>query len=323
MATLVSQIEATTKKYHDPGLVDATADRSYYFAKLMKRARTFLDGRSYTWPLEYARKSIQCLGEYELLDRVPLEQITQAEEQFVWTSIACMLSDQEIMKNKGKERILNLLSKKMSMLGKNARSDLATLIWTGDGPASKQPTGLDIWVDVNGTSDTTEVATITRGTDDVGAGTYLAWFCNQAVDGSGGLTLNHMENCYLTSSHGDASPDAIITDKVVFRYIWNLATPLQREPHSDAAKLGFKSMNFNGVPLVWDDDVPYTATTTRRIYMFHMADHQLMFLKGGKMHRTPWHRPEDQRAIVCDLYNDFCFIVENPRNQGVIYDIAS
>jgi hypothetical protein len=40
------------------------------------------------------------------------------------------------------------------------------------------------------------------------------------------------------------------------------------------------------------------------------------------MHRTKWFKPEDQRAIVCDIINDCLFVVEAPRNQAAIYGIT-
>ena len=66
--SLVSQLEATTEKYHDKELKDCTTYRSYYMTKLLAQSREFVDGRAYTWPVKFARQDIQWLGEMEVQD---------------------------------------------------------------------------------------------------------------------------------------------------------------------------------------------------------------------------------------------------------------
>ena len=319
--SLVSQIEATTQKYHDKELKDCTKFRSYYLTKLLGRSREFVDGRSYTWPVKYARVSTQWLAEYEKQERSPTEQITQAEEPYVFSSTACVLSEQELKKNQGKERILNLLSKKLSMLRDDVEKDLSTAIWTGD--ASKEPRGIlsDTstagWIDMSADtgSQSGTVAGIVRGTDDTGSGLFTNWWqAHVDADIGGDISEDWINQLIQGCSHDKDAPDLLISGKTVHQYVYNIATGLEREPHSDAAKLGFKSISINGIPYVWDEDCG--SADADAIFAFNMKDHGLYFLKGSKMHRTEWFKPQDQRAIVCDMINDLTFVVEVPRNQG-------
>jgi len=324
--SLLEQLEATTRKYHDKELKNATMEKNYFFSKLFGKSKTFADGRSFTWPVKYAKASIQWLGEYEEQDTLPLEQITQAEVDYVWSSTSCVLSEQELAKNSGKERIVNLLSQKLTMLKDDVADGMATALTSGSG--GKEPYGLMTWVqEVPGTTTPTEVAGITRGTDDTGAGTYTNWWMNQADDHSTTLAdgMPDVEILKLKCTHGTERPDLFLCDRTTYSYLYANAASLQTEPHKDAAKLGFTSFTFDGIPVVWSDELPTASGTygAQSIFMLRMADWELNFLgKKGKMHRTKWHKPEKQRAIVCYMYNDFAFLCKNPRNQGVMFDIT-
>lgn len=319
--SLVTRLEATTQKYHDKELRNATKTRSYLFAKLYGKARELYDGRSYTWPVRYGKKAMQWLGEYETQNATPMEQITQAEVNYRFSSIAAVLSEQELRKNQGKARILNLLSQKMKILREDVMDSMASALWDGNDDNATGPIGIDIWVNSNGTSDTTEVAGITRGTDDtdsnVSGTEYDYWWCNKEL-ACGSFTLDKVKQLALDCTHGSDSPDTYVTTKTVFRYAYGLATDIQRLGSESAAKLGFKSLNIDGIPLVWDDDCD-----TGCLYEFNLKDWELLFLKGSKMDRRPWFKPEFQRALVTFIINDFATACHNPRNQGVLTGITA
>jgi len=319
---LASRLEATTKKYFDKELADATKTRSYLFAKLFGKAKAFADGRSYTWPVRYDKKSIQWMSEYELQERTPKEQITQAEVDYRFSSISAVLSEQELRKNQGKERILNLLRQKLVILKSDTMDSMASAVWAGDDNDATGPIGIDVWVYATGYNHATAVAGITRGTDDTNAsvsGTeYDYWWSNKYKAVTSPVTLDQLKELYLDCCHGADHPNLYVTTKAIYRYLYNLATPIQRMPHAGAAKLGFESMNIDGNAVVWDDDC-----TTQSLYMFRMEDWDLVFIKGSKMDRRPWFKPENQRALVTDIINDFCTVCRNPRNQGVATGITS
>lgn len=322
---MVGQLEATTTKFHDKELKDCTSFRSYYFTKLMKQSREFVDGRAYTWPVKFARQDIQWLGEMEEQDREHIEKISQAEEDYKFSSISAVLSEQELRKNSGKSRILPLLSRTLSMLKSDVGKSFSTAIWTGDG--NKEPRGLTGagvgWVDTSAVtaSLTGTIAGIIRGTNDVATGElWDSWWRPYVANMAGSITQDAMNTAIMGSSWDANAPDLMVSGKTVWGYGYKIATGYQREEHKDAAKLGFKSMTFNGLPWVWDDDAG--AADADALFFFRMADHGLHFMKGSKMHRTKWFKPENQRAIVCDIINDCVFVVEAARNQAGIYGIT-
>jgi len=324
---LVDQLEATTQKYHDKELKDCTVSRSYYMTKLFAQSREYVDGRSYTWPVKFNRSSIQWLAEMETQDREHLEKVTQAEMDYKFSSTSCVLSEQELKKNSGKSRIVPLLSKSLSMLKDDVHKSLATAVWTGDG--AKEPLGLYTgsntgWMDmtqITASMDGT-VAGIIRGTDDAASGElYDAWWRPFVSNQAGAHTEAAISTAIQSCSWGADSPDLATCSKAVWGFIHGTAAADQTSESSDAAKLGFKTIRLSGIPLTWDDDCG--AALAGCLYFFTMKDHGLHFLKGSKMHRTPWFKPENQRALVCDMINDCVFVVERPRNQAGIYGITS
>ncbi len=323
---LVDQLEATTLKFHDKELKDCTSWRSYYMSRLMRNSREFVDGRAYTWPVKFARQDMQWLGEMEVQDREHLEKITQAEEDYKFSSTSCVFSEQELKKNSGKSRILNLLSRGLTMLKSDVGKSMATAIWSGD--ADKEPRGIvgeDVgWVDCHSATASLAgtIAGITRGTDDVATGElWDSWWRPYVADEGGALSLPNTNLAISSCSWDTNAPDMMVSSKAVWGYYYGTASGYQTEEHKDAAKMGFKSLTFNGIPYVWDDDCGAAASGT--LFFFRMADHALHFLKGSKMHRTKWFKPENQRALVCDMINDCVFVVESPRNQAAIYGITS
>ena len=330
--SLVKQLEATTRKYHDRELRKAIVWKNYFWLKLFKRSRTLSGGRSFTWPIEMGDgEGIQWITDYSILNRIPSETITQAELDWVFGNRAVTLSKQEVSKNSGKEAIVNLLSKKMAYTTRRMQKSLSDAIWVGAG--GMQPTGISTGTltaptaggAIATTPAATEYAGITRGTEDVATGQACDsdnWWSNSSTDCGGALTQDKMEEAYLDVCQGSESPSLIVTDKVGFRMFYNIATPIQREPHSDVAKLGFKSISFNGIPIIWDDGCP-GKNTDRRVYFFNLENGiELNWLSGWKMKREPWHKPEDQHALVTDISMGFVFAVTNPRHQIVWHTIT-
>lgn len=320
--SLVSQIEATTKKYHDKELADCLSEKNYFYAKLMANAKEFADGRSYTWPVRFARHSTQWLAEYQEQDTAPVEQITQAEVDYVFSSTPCVLSEQELRKNQGKERILNLLSQKLSMLKDDVGHDLATQLISGDGV--KEPLGLEYWVQetpatgIGGAGTYTTIAGIDRST---ATGPANTWWLNNAKDQSAAFAdaaLSELAAFVDNCTRGNERPTLLLTDKTTYGYVYANAGSFQRFPHKEAQKMGFASLDFNGIPITWSDEL---TVADQRIYALNLKDWELNFMKGSKMHRTEWMKPEKQRAIVCYMYNDLAFLCKNPRNQGVLFDV--
>lgn len=317
LSSIASQFEATTKEYHDKELVNTGLQKNYFLTKLLNKAKQTATGRMYTWRVKFDKSDTQWLAEFEEQNTATPEKITEAKVGYVFSSTPCMISAQELKKNHGNERKLNLLTESLEMLQDDVTDNLATVLISGTA-ALKQPIGLETWVqEVPGTTTPTSVAEIDRSD--------RTWWRNQATDLSGtlGLGMPSLESLKLACAHGSEKVDAILTSKTAYAWMYANAVGLQREEHKDAAKLGFVSFTWDGMPVTYSDEIESGKSGGDSIYLLRLKDWELNFMADeGRMHRTEWFKPEKTRAICCYMYNDLTLLCKKPYNQGVLFDVT-
>jgi len=314
LTAIATQMEATTAKFHDKELAKTGLEKNYFLSKLLAKAKETASGRSFTWRIKYAKSTTQWIGENEEQNTTPVEKITEVEVPYHQSSTPCYLSEFELQKNHGKERKLNLLSESLTMLRDDVADDLATQLISGDGV--KEPLGLETWVAEDPNVATPTLATIVRS--------ERTWMQNQYKDLSAGLGagLPDLETLKIACAHGNESVNAVLTSRAAYTYIYANLVGLQREPHTDAAKLGFTSFTWDGMPVTWSDEIESAKSGGDSIYLLRLADWELNFMPGMRMKRTKWFKPERQRAIVCYMYNDCVLVCKKPWNQGVLHDVT-
>jgi len=208
------------------------------------------------------------------------------------------------------------------MLQEDVEDAMATVLISGTS-ANSQPIGLESWVQEDPVSGDAGTEGSKVGNID---GSDRTWWNNQATDLSAALALGMptLEALKLACAHGNEKPDFILTSKTVYSWFYANTVGYQREEHKDAAKLGFVSFSWDGMPVTYSDEIEATKDGGDSIYLLRMADWELNFMADeGKMHRTEWFKPEKQRAIVCYMYNDFMLACKKRWNQGVLHDITS
>lgn len=333
--SITSQLETATRRYIDPTVRVTVAWKNLFWHRLFKASRTISGGLNFNWPIEHGDGSdVQWISDYTPLDREPSEIITRATIDWVFGNKATVLSKIELAKNRGsKEQVVDILKRKTSYTTRRVAKKLSDAVWIGSG--GLMPTGISSGtyaapgtggaISTLGKTDTNTYAGLTRNTDDVSDAQYTFdeenWFCNDMTDAAGPIDEGILEQALLDTTDSDRQTDMIVTSKAGFRLVYGIATPLQREPHQDAAKLGFKSINFDGIPVVWDDGVPDLATD-RRIYLLDMSGIELNWLKGWKLNREPWHKPQNQHTLVTDTCWGFAFAVTEPVKQHVVHGIT-
>jgi len=284
LTAIASQLEATTRKYHDKELAKTGLEKNYFLTKLLGKAKMTASGRSFTWRIKYAKSTTQWLGENEEQETAPVEKITEVEVPYHQSSTPCYLSEFELQKNHGKERKLNLLSESLTMLKDDVSDNLAAILIDGDGV--KEPLGLETWVAEDPNVSDPLLATIDRS--------ERTWMQNQYHDLSGGLGagLLELETLKLECAHGTEQVDMILTSSSAYRYIYANIVGYQTEPHNDAAKLGFVSFSWDGIPVTYSDEIEAGKSGGDSIYLLRLKDWELNFMPDSRMKRTEWFKPE-------------------------------
>jgi len=321
---LENQLNATTDKFYYPSVVSQVTTSTAFLTRLFKRKKMRGDGTDYRWTIAYKLQSGQWYSGYEILDCTPTDDLSEAYLPWVDHTVPLAISGDELDKNSGKEARHDLLAEKMKLLRQSCTYYIGNGIFKGTGAAAKQPVGISNDSTGGAIAETASSGTyagIVRGTDDVGSGDFTNWWRNQTKDGADAApTLAGMEAIFRLCQIGTAQTTIIVTSKQGYSKYWSLCQPQQRIPHDDISKIGFRSLTFNGIPIVHDDHCYRDSTNNASNYYFiHEPDLELRFLTDKFMKRTPWFKPKDQDAMICRVINKFMFAVKTPRIHGVYH----
>src|SRR6187431_751878 len=148
----IPQLVATTMANYHKTLADNVSNSNAVLALLLKgnRTRTIEGGRSINCPLAYAEETFAWYTGTELLSRAVKETISEADYEPANAVTSVTLSGPDLAKNRGKERILNLLEGKMDNAETTIKNNMAKAVY-GDGSVAKSFAGLKAFVTDDGT----------------------------------------------------------------------------------------------------------------------------------------------------------------------------
>lgn len=255
-------------------------------------------------PIEYARNAfVKWMAEYEQYDLAATPIINAAN--FGWKLIGgpVIVTDEELMKNKGRTQQVNLAKAKLNNLV-HTLQDKFNLALFSDGTDTKQPAGLEAIVATTGT-----YGGINRAT----AGNEF-WKANVTAVG-GALTAAAMVTMYNTCTHNRWSPNMICTTMTQYGKYEGLAQAVQHIYKNTEGDVGFDHLTFKGVPLFWDHNVAsgimYFLTSGPDSQFLKVYCHEDAMFKMDEPIRSP-----NQNLTVhkCKWFGNFVCCM--PRTQG-------
>jgi len=278
ISALYNEATASTEKYFAPRVVDQVFNSNPTAMMLKRNAKTIDGGESLEMPIAHAAASDgEWFSEWDTYSQGHVEQIGAASLSWRLYTKPLVLSHLQMLKNTGsREKRFDLAMQKNILAAKEAADDLGTALFdtttadsAGDGP-SKAIAGLDHAVSAG----TTVYAGITRAA----SGSELTWRSN--VDSSTTtLTLSDMQTLYGLCQEGQEAPNLVVTTQTVFNLYYDLLTPMQRVGDELMVNGGFRSLTFNGVPVVVDShcasgylymlNMNYVQLTAHRLAFFN------------------------------------------------------
>ena len=244
---LTSTMNSRSKK-----LADNVTDNISLYNRLKAKGRvkTVSGGVSIIQELEYAdNANVMWYSGYETLAIAPGDIMTSAEYAWKQASAAVILSGLEMMQNSGPERMISLVSARVSNAEKSMKNLLGTAVYAdGTGTSSKEIGGLQLLV----------ADTPTNTVGGISGSTY-SWWKNISYDlssvGSTASTTNiqtHMNSTYVQLVRGTDSPDLILADNNYYsKYLGSLQT-IQRITTDKMAQAGFVSLKYMNADVVLD-----------------------------------------------------------------------
>ena len=244
----INQLVATTINNYHKTFADNVTNSNAVTALLRQgdRVRVIEGGRRIACPLTYAEETFAWYAGTELLSRAVKETISEADYDPANAVVSVTLSGPDLAKNRGRERILNLLEGKMDNAEATMKNNITKAIY-GDGTVAKSFAGLKAMVTDAGTG-------IVGGIDST---TWPFWKNQfQPIVRATGLQFPAlkagMNALWLKLTRGTEKPDLVLTDGEIYATYESGLQENQRYADANLGRLGFETLKYKTAALVYD-----------------------------------------------------------------------
>lgn len=199
--------------------------------------------------LEYGEGDLTWYSGYDTINYTPKQLFTAAEYAMKMCAVPVAISGEDMLKNSGKEMMINLFEKRISNAEKTMRNKLSAALYSdGTGSSGKEIGGLKLLIADDPTTGT--VGNINRATEG------NEFWRNQASTAVAALTAETirpaMDAIYLKCCRGTDKPDLIVADDTMYSLYEQSLTPLQRFTDPKLAEAGFTTLKFKGADVIFD-----------------------------------------------------------------------
>ena len=305
MALSYDQITAITEKLFIPKMVDNIFNSNVLLKRLKAKEKLQSGGEKVIVPLSYAETSAS--GWYsgaETLSTTDNEQISAAEFSWkqIYANISITRSDE--LKNSGDQAILNFVKNKVQIAEKTIRQKLSTGLYNV-GTDSKQIQGLRLLLSASNT-----YGGISQ--------TDYSWWQANIDSATTTLTLSAMQSIYGDCGEGTDYPDLLVGDQDMFDRYHAMLTPQQRFASESEASGGFKSLLFNGIPVVVDASCP-----SGHLIFLNMEYLDLYPHKDENFRMEPFMKPVNQNIKTGKIFWFGALAASNVRRFGALTAITA
>ena len=244
----VTQLVATTLANYHKEFADNVANSNAVTALLKQgdRIRTVDGGKQISTPLTYAEETFAWYTGTDLLSRAVKETISEADYAPANAVASVTLSGPDLAKNRGKERILNLLEGKLDNAQVTMNNNITKAVYS-DGTLAKSFAGLKAFVTDNGTG-------IVGGID---SGTWAFWKNQfQSIARATGLQYPAlkagMNALWMKLIRGTEKPDLVLADAEIYSTYESGLQENQRYADAKLGALGFETLKYKTAAMVFD-----------------------------------------------------------------------
>lgn len=242
---LTTTLESRTGK-----LADNVSDNNALLKRLKERGniRPVSGGTKIVEELEYGESDSIWYTGYDKIDFTNPQLFSAAEFDLKLLAAPVGISGEELLKNAGKERVIDLLEAKIKNAEKTLMNQMSTAIYSdGTGSGGKQLTGLQALVSDAPTTGT--VGGIDRASNE--------FWRNHAKTSA--VTSENiyaaMNEVYMACSRGSDRPDIIVADDELYATYEASLVPQQRFTNAKLAEAGFTNLKFKGADVIYDGGV--------------------------------------------------------------------
>jgi hypothetical protein len=276
----------------------------------------------------------------ELLSTAPSDPLTKAFYPWCQMHYTMLLTGIEKFKNSGKGRALDFAQAISDDCTDSMIEDINTSFFAAQ--AAKAPNSLQVLVAHDPTSASggpngdglvggIDQSAVTSWRNKVmgydSAVMTWVWDMDGTAAPTGHMKMEYLyENCSKGGGdRGKRSPDLIICNQFTYRsYLLGLAKQKVFYTDDKIASAGFENVKFNNAILHWDESVASQHTAagdlTALAYFLNTEYMHWVVGAGKDLTQTPWVRPGNQDAELCQLLLYCALGVSNRRKQGLLDD---
>jgi hypothetical protein len=326
---------STTLFNYRKTLEDAISTTNAFLFYLMKRVKNGYQllseiGDRMAMPLMYELGLADSYSGYDVLDTTPADGVTMAFYNWCQAAVPISISGLEEKKNRGEEKILNLLDTKTTQaeLGLQTFFNQRMLYGAGgstiqtpytsamNGSTFVDPLPKQVAYDPTAALTVGNIPQATNG-----------WWQNKTRDGSLATTfagflkgLRHLRNDCSKGPGGP--PDLHVATQGTEELYEAALAASHRNPSYQVADIPFDNVAFYGKPVVWDEFVPdfYTGTVTQTKGSWLMLNTKFWGVRVDRETNfapTPFIKPENQDAKTSHILWLGALGVSNRRKQGI------
>lgn len=253
----VGDIITTTLKSRTRKLADNVTENNALLTRLNTKGKikTVSGGSQILQELDYAENgTAMWYSGYSNLDLTPQHTIDSATFDFKQAAVAVTISGLEMLKNSGKERVIDLLEARITNAERTMKNHISTGIYSdGTGSGGLQIGGLQYLVSTTPTSGTV-------GGFDRSNASNSFWrnisktFTSLSLTAGADTIQSAMNSLWVDLVRGNDAPDLIVADNIYWRYYLESLQAITRieSVNSDIAKLGFQTLKFMNADVVMD-----------------------------------------------------------------------
>lgn len=239
-------INHITQQRFIPTLVDQIYRSNPTFMALYSKGRIEIrGGQDIREPVLFGKFPLTWVQFYDEITVTPREFVKSLVLDWAMAVIPGTVSEMEIHINGGETRILDIVAITLDNMRLSMQDQLAAHLY--DTSATPPPKSMHRLIDA--ISDTTVYGGIDPSVD--------TWWKSVVINASNAEpTFALLNDAILQTSHGNTSPDLVITTKKIWNKLWVNAQDKQRFPEGDDVLVGYEMIRLGRARVVYDDFCP-------------------------------------------------------------------
>lgn len=268
-----NQVNSTTEKVSIPRVVDQIFKSNPILMRIWRKGTKKSGGSFIQQPLAYAEGPSGWFEGMQPLDVSEVDQITSAIYNWKHAYASITIRRDDELKNSGPHAFADLLENKTSIARKSMKNKLAQGLYS-DGSNPLEMVGLQAMVTGSGTT----YGNISKTTN--------SWWRSVVDSTTTTLSIFAMRQLMGDLTEDDDTPDLLVTTQDIYDIYYSLLQPQQRFASAEMAKGGFRSILFEGRPVVVDSHCPASN------FFFLNTDYiDLCSHRDENMRFEPFRRP--------------------------------